>query len=491
MPCQNLLLGFAAAAALLPYVQSATISGSPAQTFLGIGGSGAWWPNDLFQFPESVRQNLSTLLFSQSGLGLSSYRYNVGSGGVGVSNPTRAPETFYVSPGQYDFTKDAAGVYFLTQASNFGVPDLTMFANSAPAPLTVDGMSCGSQFQDGTGNEYGTFLADVTQHFRSQGILINLISPMNEPDNGFGPTPCGQEGMLVEPSQRAEVVTGLWNALDAQGLTDTVGILADESSQLSLATSEYSSWLPQVVDKVTALVHHTYDFPSDSSYSSFVSNVQSRFPGKQTWMSEICCTMGEADGSGKGYSQGYDPTITNALLFSGLVFQSLVLAEEPHYDFWTLVSKEIGCDPSQDAGCAAEPNSNGWNDGVIYYDPNFATNGNHELYVKKQFWTYKHFGNFVKPGTQRLPITGSDSTTNSMLAALNSTTIVIIAMNTGSSDNTLSLTFPEDVCARGGFRTSATEDFAEIPAATGSGADWSLGLTTLSLNSYIFDRTAC
>ncbi|KAK7461089.1 hypothetical protein VKT23_009018 [Stygiomarasmius scandens] len=197
---RNLLLGFAAAA-LLPHVQSATVSGSPAQTFLGIGGSGAWWPNDLFQFPESVRQNLSTLLFSQSGLGLSSYRYNVGSGGVGVSNPTRAPETFYVGPGEYDFTKDAAGVYFLTQASNFGVPDLTMFANSAPAPLTADGTSCASRFQDGTADEYGTFLVDVAQHFRNQGILINLISPMNEPDNSFGPTPCDQEGMLVLPNQ--------------------------------------------------------------------------------------------------------------------------------------------------------------------------------------------------------------------------------------------------------------------------------------------------
>ncbi|KAK7461088.1 hypothetical protein VKT23_009017 [Stygiomarasmius scandens] len=227
-------------------------------------------------------------------------------------------------------------------------------------------------------------------------------------------------------------------------------------------------------------------------------------------MSEICCATGAADGSGRKFSQGYDPTIMNALLFSGLVFQSLVLAEEPHYDFWTLLSKraplclsffkllhtkltslEIGCDPVQTPGCAAEPNGNGWNDGVIYYDPNFATNGNNELYVKKQFWTYKHFGNFVKPGTQRLPITGSDSTKNSMLAASNSTTIVVIAMNTGSGDSTLSLTFPEDVCARGGFRTSGTEDFADIPAATGSGVNWNLGLAALSLNSYIFDRAAC
>jgi O-glycosyl hydrolase len=53
----------------------------------------------------------------------------------------------------------------------------------------------------GNGAAYGTYLADVIAHFRSQGININLVSPMNEPDSNFGPSPCGQEGMQVLPSQ--------------------------------------------------------------------------------------------------------------------------------------------------------------------------------------------------------------------------------------------------------------------------------------------------
>lgn len=104
---------------------------------------------DLYNFPDDVRQNVSDLLFSDDGLGLSSYRWNVGAGGVGVSNPVRAPETFYVSAGQYDWSKDPQGAYFLQAAAQRGVEDLTMFANSAPAPLTKDGTSCGSQFVDG------------------------------------------------------------------------------------------------------------------------------------------------------------------------------------------------------------------------------------------------------------------------------------------------------------------------------------------------------
>lgn len=43
---------------------------------------------------------------------------------------------------------------------------------------------------------------------------------------------------------------GLYEALTNNNLTDVVGIIVDESSSLSRATSEYSTWLPQVQDKV-------------------------------------------------------------------------------------------------------------------------------------------------------------------------------------------------------------------------------------------------
>ncbi len=141
-----------AALSLSVGIRAATVSSDSAQTFTGIGGSGAWWPNDLYSFPEAVRQNLSNLLFSQDlnvGLGLTSYRYNIGAGGVNVSNPTRAPQTFFVSQGVYDWNKDQPGVYFLREAANKGVTGLTAFANSAPPALTAGRASCNSGFVTG------------------------------------------------------------------------------------------------------------------------------------------------------------------------------------------------------------------------------------------------------------------------------------------------------------------------------------------------------
>ncbi|KIK60772.1 glycoside hydrolase family 30 protein [Collybiopsis luxurians FD-317 M1] len=472
------------------HVQSATVSSTVAQTFLGVGGSGAWWPHDLFNFPDSVRQNLSSLLFSQSGLGLSSYRYNLGGGGVQVSNPVRAPQTPYVSAGVYNFSADPQGTFFLQQASNFGVPGITMFINSAPAPLTSNKASCAGQFVNGSGPAFAQYMVDVASHWRSVGINISYISPMNEPDNSFGPIPCGQEGMLVQPNQRAEVVSSLWNELNSRGLATAIGILADETSSTSVAPTEYGAWLPEVVNMVAHIVHHAYDFPSDANYLAFVNAAHAASGGKSTWMSEICCSLGTPSGTGRGYTQGFDPTINNALMWAGLVFQSFVIGGEAHYDFWTLVSNGLGCDPTRSATCPTTANSQGWNDGMIYYDPNYATNGNHALYVVKHFWAYKHFGNFVKPGTQRHPVSGSDASEFTLVVS-NSTTYSVIAMNPNSTASTLSLTFPETVCGTTAFRTSATEDFSTIAAAKASGSSWSLPLNAVSLSSYIFKRGAC
>ncbi|KAJ7922033.1 glycoside hydrolase [Mycena leptocephala] len=473
-------------------VTAAVVSSTPAQTFVGIGGSGAWWPNELFSFPEAVRQNLSTLLFSQSGLGISNYRYNVGGGGVGVTNPVRAPETFYVSPGVYDFSADPQGVYFMEQAAAHGVHSFTAFVNSAPPQLTSNGASCGGTFVNGTGEAFGTYVADVVAHFRSKGVNIDFVSPMNEPDDSFGSPPaCAQEGMQVSANQRVEVINGVFDALESRGLSTSVGILADEAWSLSQAASELSTWLPAVSDKVAAIAHHIYDFPSDASLASAVETIKAIAPGKATWMSDICCSLGTGSGTGRGYTQGFDPTITNALMFSGIMFQSFVLAHEPVYDFWTLVSSNIGCSPLSDATCATTVNSEGWNDGLIYIDPSYATNQNFALYITKHFWTFKQFANVIKPGSVRMPLVGPD-VRQWMMAVATPTTYNLILMNPNTTDSTLTLSFPDTVCPVSGVRTSATEDFARVaPVKKAGSKSFLLPLKTMSLTTYTFKRADC
>lgn len=69
----------------------AEVSPHAAQTIDNIGASGAWWVNDLKNFDPKVQARVSKLLFSKDGLALSSYRYNIGGGGTGVTYAPRAP----------------------------------------------------------------------------------------------------------------------------------------------------------------------------------------------------------------------------------------------------------------------------------------------------------------------------------------------------------------------------------------------------------------
>ncbi|KAJ7625155.1 hypothetical protein B0H17DRAFT_1218879 [Mycena rosella] len=85
---------------------------------------------------------------------------------------------------------------------------------------------------------YGTYLADALAHWLAAGISIAYMPPMNEPDNDFGPAPCGQES----PRTGARRPSGLSTALEPTA----VGILADELSALAHARAVDGASLPTI-----------------------------------------------------------------------------------------------------------------------------------------------------------------------------------------------------------------------------------------------------
>ncbi|MEH1125228.1 hypothetical protein [Micromonospora sp. CPCC 206061] len=79
------------------------------------------------------------------------------------------------------------------------------------------------------------------------------------------------------------------------------------------------------------------------------------------------------------------------------------------FHWWTALSPMLGCDPVASSGCQNRANSSGWNDGLIYYDPNYASNGNQSLYVTKRYYGLAHYSRFVWPGAVRHNVTGAPS----------------------------------------------------------------------------------
>ena len=210
------------------------------------------------------------------------------------------------------------------------MPVLTAFVNSAPPAFTSNNRSCGGTIVDSQIPAYAQYLADVIGHWKTQGIEFTHVSVMNEPDsvsceyvtqleasltvsqafNSDSVTPCGQEGMIVTPEQRAAVVNAVRSALDAEGL-QSVGIMADESSSTGNFIPEAPTWIPDAKASLAAVCHHQYGFGSDADVAE-MGALGRNLSGQNTWFTEICC-WGTADSADEGdpaapltYSQGFE-----------------------------------------------------------------------------------------------------------------------------------------------------------------------------------------
>ena len=466
------------AAAPASAATTAIVTG-PAQTVAGFGASGAWWVNDLENFSSSAQSQVASLLFTSSGIDLSQYRYNIGGGGAGVTVAARAPQTFLTSSGSYNWSNDPGGQYFLKAAAADGVPDLIGFVNSAPTEYTTNGENCAGEINTADDAAYGTYLATIVSHFASEGVTINQVSPMNEPDDSF--SSCGQEGMEVPASERAGVIDAVGSALKSAGLSAKV--IADESSKTTQLLSEAPTWLADASapSYLAAIAHHTYDNPSDSTLEQVggLGDVN----GKPVWASEICCQIS----GGGGYGAQYDPTIAGGLTLANYIYTDFSYADDSAFQWWTALSSALGCDPATSSTCATSVNSNstGWNDGLIYYDPSYATDGNQSLYITKRFYVLGQYSKYVRPGAVRYGVSGSPSGVQTMAFRQNGQWTVV-ATNTNTSATTLSLNLDSGtLTSAGAYQTDASENMASIAAPGISSSTISASLPAQSVTTYV------
>jgi O-glycosyl hydrolase len=461
----------------------------PAQTISGFGASGAWWPIDLGGFPARVQQRVADLLFGRrTGIGLSSYRYNIGGGGVGVRTRNRAPATFLVGRGVYDWSRDRGGLRFLRLAKSHGVPILGGFVNSAPPQWTTNGRSCGGQLTPGAEPAYARYLAAVVRHLHDvEGIRLSYVSPINEPDNTFAD--CGQEGMGVPVAQRAAVVSAVGAQLAAA--TPYSRVIADESSLAAFQfLPEVPQWLsiPGTSKWVAALAHHTYEFPTDA-LAAQVATLGPQFH-KPLWMTEICCYNGR--GPFVGFGPQYDPGMTSGVALADTIWQDLTVIGDSAFDWWTALSSQLGCDPVADSACVRTLNTHGWNDALLYYDPNFLTDRNYAIYPSKRYWVMGNFSRYVRPDAVRHGVSAVPAGIRVLAFTRDHrwTVIVIDDATVGTAPVALRIALPEqagELRAAGAVLTDATANLAPAdPAQPDGGHAFLTHVPAQSVTTYSF-----
>jgi O-glycosyl hydrolase len=452
----------------------ARVDAAPAQTIEGFGASGAWWPNDLVRFPPSQQKLVAEMLFSSSGIELSGYRYNIGGGGLGVTTPDRAPK---------QEAADTAGLTFLRAASEAHVPILTGFVNSAPPQFTTNAKSCGGNLKPGSVDAYAQYLATIVVRLRDvDHITLQYVSPMNEPDNSFGS--CGQEGMQVPVALRAAVIQALGRELARTA--SHVKVIADETTADAILANEAPQWLsvPGTTRYVAAIAHHTYDFPTDA-LRRLLPPIAKRF-ATPTWMTEICCYKGSG-GVATSFGAEYDPTMTQGLWLADQIYDDFTIAGDSAWYWWTALSPVIGCDPKIDPQCPTRVNANGFNDGLLYYDQAFATDGVTQIFTTKRFSTLGQFSRYVRPGSIRHDVAGAPAGVR-VMAFQQGVDWTVVAWNERPTVATFGVALPGlPATVRDAIDTSATSNLsaATVPARTATGT-WVVHLAPRTIVTYSF-----
>ena len=337
---------------------------------------------------------------------------------VTVSTPGRGVESFMKTDGTYDWTRDGPGMYYLRAAEATGA-SIAFFVNAAPSALTENQSPCGGTLGTSTIAQFVAYIETVLAFWSDHNITIDYISPMNEPDDSF--QNCGQEGMAVPVESRPEVFQLLRSALTASNSAGAkaVKIMGDETSQIaSMAMMNYGDWLPQTLSSssIDAMSAHMYDWPDDATlanYAQLIKNYSHPNPPPPIKMTEVS-TFKTAAGvhspwgwTGPNIMKGneWDPTINSALDMARFIWQWMTIVNAESWDWWTAVSNMLPCSPKTNAGCAKTYNDTaGYNDGLIYIDPEYATTKNYQFYLTKRFWVFRHFTKFIRPGSVRYDI---------------------------------------------------------------------------------------
>ncbi|MHB8190922.1 MAG: glycoside hydrolase [Ferrimicrobium sp.] len=463
----------------------ANILPTPSHRLVGIGASGAWWSSPVYALGASVRHEVGALLYSSRGLDLSQFRFNLGGGGVGVSTPWKAPPSFYLPNGSFNFRNNPSAVYFLEQAKRMGVKDLVGFVNSAPVQFTSNHRNCGGRLIASDIPAYAHTLAEEVRGLSTTfGVRLAYLSPMNEPAGSQAA--CRQEGMAVPVSERGPLIVALYQQL--QALAPWCKIIADESSfvrEQFLGQAPIWTSYPGVKKDLSALAFHGYDFPSRPTLRKVASfSHQVQLP---VWATEICCY----DGGSFGYQ--YDPTMNSGMWLANTIYNDLMVANASVFDWWIALSPDSGCNPEVDPRCYGGVNVLGRNDGLIYFDLSGATNGDHRLYRTKRYFVLGNFSRYLRPGAELFKVATSDRRIAAIAAIKGTTETVVVIDQTpaGQPPLPLQLEFPpgtgriHPVLA---VSTSTTASLTRVPLPTMTGEVALVLSQPESVTTYVFHR---
>ena len=355
------------------------------QTFEGWGTSGCWWPQMVAD--EALAEEIARALYSEDGLNLDIYRYNVGGGendnpASRIGDRARRTESFYVyNPEseryEYDFTRDANARRMLDKAVEAGAKEVVLFCNSPHFSMTRSGQASGG-LEDGVSNlprenyrAFVDYLLTIADWFTAQGYPVAGISPINEPQWGWGGNWVGQEGCHYSPEETVELLELFAVTMQKRGAP--YRLVGPESGDMSDAHTAYTDafWGSEILNEACdTFSGHSYWMDNDiQKKRKSGQRFQRLYPDKKFEMSEWCeLPMHIKD----------TMSIDSGLYMSNIIVQDLTLLNAVSWQSWTAVN----------------------GDGVL----ELRDGG---LQTLNRYWACKQFSAFIKKGAVRVKLKDS------------------------------------------------------------------------------------
>lgn len=366
----------------------------PMQTVKGFGASSCWWSQ--YCAPQSAAEEIAELLYGDSGLKLNIYRYNLGGGtdkdNCRVENPWRRTESFYqfdreAETGTYDFSADKTARGFMRRCLAKGnIDTLILFANSPHYALTSTGQASGSLLYH-TCNlpkaNYRKFADDVltvTAQFLAEGLPVQYISPINEPQWKWGGSYVWQEGCHYETEELVEVFHIFAEEILKRGLP--VKLYGPESGEMGGKTAEYLEALTAdetVMQVLEVFSYHSYhDDDNPAARRTFKTELVEKHPELRFDMSEWC------ELPNKSHTRDFN----GALITARIIGQDLLYGGAESWTAWVAVNQI----------CRKEDNLD-YSDGFLSASDDFS-----EWSVAERYYAMAHFSKYIPVGAKALDI---------------------------------------------------------------------------------------
>ncbi|MCR5207851.1 MAG: hypothetical protein K6C14_05170 [Eubacterium sp.] len=365
------------------------------QKLYGFGTSACWWAQACGD--SKTQDEIAELLYGDAGLKLNIYRYNIGGGfdeeNNRVSNPWRRTESFLVYDREsevsfWDFERDKNAVTVMKKCLEKGnIDTLILFCNSPHYSQTSTGQASGSLLYHTCNipkmnyKKFVDYVLDVTQHFLDEGLPVDYISPINEPQWKWGGPNVWQEGCHYETDEVIEILHLFAEEILRRKMP--VKLYAPESGEMLGKNEEYL--LAMLKDKTVMKVcdifaYHSYhaDARVEDRYE-FKRKLVSAHPKLRFDMSEWC------ELPNKSHTKNFK----GALITARIIGQDLIYGGASSWTSW-VAANNIYINPT---------------DGFDYSDAMLSGSEHFEEWtINERYYGMAHYSKFIPVGSTALDI---------------------------------------------------------------------------------------